>query len=100
MSRWCLWSNYAKERVCRYLLHRYLGHFFQEHLSLDQLSLDLYKGCVTLRDIHLEIWAPPSTTNQRDVPFPKANGSEGGGVSRCPGARPGAERSCWESPGL
>ncbi|XP_021120271.1 autophagy-related protein 2 homolog A isoform X3 [Heterocephalus glaber] len=77
MSRWCLWSNYAKERVCRYLLHRYLGHFFQEHLSLDQLSLDLYKGCVTLRDIHLEIWSVNEMLESVESPLELVEGFVG-----------------------
>ncbi|XP_010634330.1 autophagy-related protein 2 homolog A isoform X2 [Fukomys damarensis] len=77
MSRWRPWSNCAKERVCRYLLHRYLGHFFQEHLSLDQLSLDLYKGCVTLRDIHLEIWSVNEMLASMESPLELVEGFVG-----------------------
>ncbi|XP_012375149.2 autophagy-related protein 2 homolog A isoform X2 [Dasypus novemcinctus] len=71
------WSNYVKERVCRYLLHHYLGHFFQEHLSLDQLSLDLYKGRVALRDIHLEIWSVNEVLESMEAPLELVEGFVG-----------------------
>ncbi|KAM5247187.1 autophagy-related protein 2 homolog A isoform 2-T2 [Ctenodactylus gundi] len=78
MSRWLWpWSNCVKERVCRYLLHHYLGHFFQEHLSLDQLSLDLYKGSVTLRDIHLEIWSVNEVLESMESPLELMEGFVG-----------------------
>ncbi|XP_076971909.1 autophagy-related protein 2 homolog A isoform X2 [Tamandua tetradactyla] len=78
MSRWRWpWSNYVKERVCRYLLQHYLGHFFQEHLSLDQLSLDLYKGSVALRDIHLEIWSVNKVLESLDLPLELVEGFVG-----------------------
>nr|XP_012633460.1 autophagy-related protein 2 homolog A isoform X2 [Microcebus murinus] len=78
MSRWLWpWSNCVKERVCRYLLHHYLGHFFQEHLSLDQLSLDLYKGSVTLRDIHLEIWSVNEVLESMESPLELVEGFVG-----------------------
>ncbi|XP_037694662.1 autophagy-related protein 2 homolog A isoform X2 [Choloepus didactylus] len=78
MSRWRWpWSNYVKERVCRYLLHHYLGHFFQEHLSLDQLSLDLYKGSVALRDIHLEIWSVNEVLESLESPLELVEGFVG-----------------------
>ncbi|KAM6157924.1 autophagy-related protein 2 homolog A isoform 1-T1 [Rhynchocyon petersi] len=75
MSRWLWpWSNYVKERACRYLLQHYLGQFLQESLSLDQLSLDLYKGSIALRDIHLETWSVNEVLESIESPLELVEG--------------------------
>ncbi|XP_006861146.1 PREDICTED: autophagy-related protein 2 homolog A [Chrysochloris asiatica] len=73
MSRW-EWTNNIKQRICRYLLHQYLGHYFQETLSLDQLSIDLVKGCVQLRNIHLDAWFVNKKLEPLELPLEVVEG--------------------------